>query len=366
MLHSYLYRVLLIPTAVFLSVMFGGSYGSGREVMEFISQYGPMGGLYSMLVTMLTYSVILFLSFELARLYRAYEYRSFCNALLGKGWFLYEIVILVGMVIALAVVGSVAGTLMYDHFGIPIWLGTLVVLAVVIVLNYLGRELIEQSMMVSVTALFLVLFASIYFVLSSTQLSLSEIMHDASPNYSSWRGALKYAITGTGFLPLLLYCARDLNTRSESFVAALACGMVGVLPALAFHIAFMTEYPSITQEALPTYFIFAKTSPGWALSLYMVVLFVLICQTGVGVLQGFIERLDAWQLRRRVRPMSRLEHGMTAGFMMIASLALGSVGIVKLILQGYTLLSASFLVVFTIPLLTWGVYLVFRPGRPRP
>jgi hypothetical protein len=38
-------------------------------------------------------------------------------------------------------------------------------------------------------------------------------------------------------------------------------------------------------------------------------------------------------------------------------------GIVALILRGYTVLSVSFVLVFTIPLLTRGVYLVFRPDR---
>ncbi len=267
------------------------------------------------------------------------------------------------MVIALSIVGSVAGTLMHDHFGLPVWIGTLSVLAVVITLNYLGRELIEQSMMMSVTALFLSLIAVIYFVLSGSETSLQTAFSDAAPDYSSWRGALKYAITGTGFLPLLLYCARDLRTRAESLVAAAACGLVAVLPAVLFHAAFMTEYPAITQEPLPTYFIFEKSSPAWALNLYMIVLFVLICQTGVGVLQGLIERLDAWQVRRKGQAMSRSGHGLTAGAMMIASLSLGSMGVVALILRGYTLLSISFLVVFTIPLLTWGVYLVFVKSR---
>jgi uncharacterized membrane protein YkvI len=363
MIDTYLYRVLLVPTAVFLSVIFGGSYGSGREVMEFISKYGPHGGLFSIGVTMLTYTAILFLGFEIARLFRAYEYRSFCDALLGKAWFLYEIVIMIGMILTLSIVGSVAGTLMNDHFGLPVWMGTVAVLVVVITLNYLGRELIEQSMMVSVTALFASLLAVVYFVLINSETSLQAAFSDSSPDYSSWKGALKYAITGTGFLPLLLYCARDLQTRAESFVAAAACGLVAVLPAIAFHAAFMTEYPAITGEALPTYFIFEKSSPAWALNLYMVVLFVLICQTGVGVLQGLIERLDAWQVSKKGKPLSRTGHGMTAGFMMVASLSLGSMGVVALILRGYTILSASFLVVFTIPLLTWGVYLVFVKSR---
>ena len=44
---SYLPRVVLIPSAVFLSAIFGGAYGSGREVVEFMTRYGPIGGVLS-------------------------------------------------------------------------------------------------------------------------------------------------------------------------------------------------------------------------------------------------------------------------------------------------------------------------------
>jgi uncharacterized membrane protein YkvI len=357
---SYLFRVLLIPASVFLSVIFGGSYGSGREVMEFISQHGPTGGLLSLAVTFLTYTVILFLCFEISRLFRAFDYRSFCDKLLGRAWFLYEIVIMVGMVITLAVVSTVAGTVMQDHFGVPIALGTVLVLALVITMNYLGRELIEKSMMLSVSALFAVLFVVLYFVFRSSDGALGQAFDEQVIDLTGWKGALKYAIVGTGFLPLLLYCARGLRTRKESLIAALAAGLVTVVPALAFHLAFMTQFPAITTQALPTYFLFEKSCPAWALNLYVIILFVLICQTGVGVLQGFIERIDVWREQKTGHPMTRLGHGLTAGFMMTVSLLLGSMGVVALILRGYTVLSVSFLVVFTIPLLTWGVVLVFR------
>ena len=40
-------------------------------------------------------------------------------------------------------------------------------------------------------------------------------------------------------------------------------------------------------------------------------------------------------------------------------------GIVALILRGYSLMYASFIAVFVIPLLTYGVYLIFRGARTR-
>ena len=54
MLDSYLFRVFIIPSAVFLSVVFGGSYGTGREVMEFVSRHGPVGGLLSLAAVVLS------------------------------------------------------------------------------------------------------------------------------------------------------------------------------------------------------------------------------------------------------------------------------------------------------------------------
>ena len=54
MFDSYLFRVLIVPSAVFLSVLFGAAYGSGREVVEFVSSNGPTGGLVAILVLVIT------------------------------------------------------------------------------------------------------------------------------------------------------------------------------------------------------------------------------------------------------------------------------------------------------------------------
>jgi len=47
--------------------------------------------------------------------------------------------------------------------------------------------------------------------------------------------------------------------------------------------------------------------------------------------------------------------------MVAGSMALSSMGIIALILAGYTFLALSFILVFTVPLLTRGLWLIFRP-----
>ena len=360
MLNSYPFRVLVVPAAVFLSVVFGASYGSGREVVEFISINGPTGGLVSILTLAFVYGILLTLSFELARLFKSFEYVSFFKVLLGRAWFLYEIVILLGMIIALSITTTVGGTVLEDHFGVSVWVGSLMIFVMIVGLNYYGRRIVEESMMLSVMALFLVLAVLVFQLVDSYAETIGEAFSTNSHQAGGVYTGLKYAVANGGYLPLLLYCATGLNTRSEAFTAGTFAATVAVIPALVFHFAFMAGYPAVIDERLPTYWMFGQVSTPLMLNIYVIVMFVLVAQTGVGVLQGLIERLDAWQIKRAGNPLSRKGHGLIAGSMLAISMALGSMGIVALILRGYTVMFTSFIVVYVVPLITYGAYLVFR------
>ena len=357
---NYLFRVLLIPASVVLAVMFGGSYASGREIVEFISRHGPIGGFISIAAVILGFGLIASLSFELARMFRAWDYRSLLMVLLGPVWFLYEIVVLAGLAVGLAVVTTVAGTVMQDHFGTPVWLGTLLMFVIVVVMNYRGRELVEKSMMISVLVLLLVLGGLVAYFFQWSGSGIADLFTSPPVDWSGWRSGFIYAGFNASYLPLLLFCVRDLATRGESFAAGIFCAVVMVLPALAFHLVFMGDYPAIIDERLPTYYMFGKVSPAWMLNVYIVVLFVLITQTGVGLLQGFIERVDSWSIQTKGKGLPNWGHGLIAGAMLLVSMALGSVGIVALIAGAYAWLSMAFVFVFILPLFTRGCLLIFR------
>ena len=360
MLNHYFFRVLIIPSAVFLSVLFGASYGSGREVVEFVSSNGPTGGLVAIATLVTTHTVLLMLSFELARLYKSYDYVSFFRVLLRRGWFLYEIVILVGLVIALSITTTVGGTVLEDHFGINARIGSLAILALIVALNYFGRKIVEESMMLSVTALFLVLVVLVVQLASGYADQVTAAFSDFEYQEGSVYKGLMYAIGGGGYIPLLLYCATGLKSRSEAVTAGLVAAFVAGVPALIFHFAFMAGYPAVIEQRIPTYWMFGQISTPLMLNIYVMVMFVLVAQTGVGVLQGLIERVDVWYKQRKGEPLNSVGHAAIAGSAAVFSMALGSMGIVALILRGYTIMFMSFIFVFVIPLLTYGAFLVFR------
>jgi uncharacterized membrane protein YkvI len=358
MLNSYLFRVFLIPSAVFLSVLFGGSYGTGREVMEFVSQHGPLGGVVSLLAVVLTYMVMLFISFELARKFRQFEYRGFFRLLLGRFWFLYEIVVLVGMLITLAICATAAGAVLESRFGLSHWLGSSALLAMVFTLNYQGRAIVEKTMILAVVALMAVLAVLAFKLLGEPAKLIQKNFQDDTMHWAGALGGAQYALVNAGFIPLLLYCARGLESRSQAAMAGITAACVTVIPGTIFHLAFMSAYPAITEQELPVYWLMEQLTSPLFLDCYVVVLFVLIAQTGVGMLQGFIERVDAWHSERFGKPLSHMGHGLVALGMSGGSIVLSSVGIIALIAAGYSVLAAAFILVFALPMLTRGIWLV--------
>ncbi|HXV87244.1 MAG TPA: hypothetical protein VD793_11115, partial [Gemmatimonadales bacterium] len=67
MLQTPFFRKYLLPGLVFQSIITGGGYGTGRELVEFFLQYGPWGGFLAMALAVAVWSVVCAITFELAR-----------------------------------------------------------------------------------------------------------------------------------------------------------------------------------------------------------------------------------------------------------------------------------------------------------
>jgi uncharacterized membrane protein YkvI len=141
---SDFFRRYLLPGFVFESAVIAGGYATGRELVEFFLPAGPWGGLLGMLVSMLVWSAVLMISFELARVGRAYDYRTFFKLLLGRGWFLFEIAYFLLVVLIMAVMGAAAGEITNDLFGLPRLAGSLGMIAATGLVLFYSNTTIEK------------------------------------------------------------------------------------------------------------------------------------------------------------------------------------------------------------------------------
>ena len=368
MRESPLYRVFLLPASVFLSVVFGASYGTGREVMEFVGRHGGAGGMASLVTILLTYGVLLSLAFELARRTRSWDYDAFFKVLLGRAGFLYELVILVGMALVLAIVAAAAGTLVQNRFGVPAAAGSAGALLIVVGLTFRGRALVQDAMVASVTALAVVIVWMLATVVPEhgDEIAGAFAAGRKGPLSEPVVGGMTYALVNGGFIPMLLYCARELRAPGEAVRAGFFAGVCAALPALAFHLVFLAGGPEVVEQALPAYWVLDRFASPALVNAYLVVLFVLVVQTGVGILQGFVDRVSAALERRRGSGLSNAPRAGLAAAMVLLAMGLSEIGIIELIARGYDGLSVAFVVVFALPLLTRGLYLVLQSGAGDP
>lgn len=336
--------------------MIGGGYATGRELAEFFLPHGPLGGLLAMGVAALVWSCVLAASFELSRMTRSYDYKSFFRQLLGRFWFLYEILLLLLMIVVLSVIGAAAGEIAQGLLGVPTVVGTLTLLLTIGLFTFYGSHLIEQFM----GGWSILLYAS---YLTLVIWSLLVFGDEISQNFSRARvgsgwalDGLRYAGYNLAAVPMVLFCISHLTKRKEALGAGFLAGLIGMFPAVFLFVAMIGQYPQIGQVAIPSTSLLQSIGSTWFSLVFQLVLLGTLVQTGLGMIHSVNERI-ASTLLEKGKQMPRLVRPVVAVSILLSALLLASrFGLVALIAKGYGLLSLGFITVFVIPVLTIGVY----------
>ena len=360
MLASSFFRKYLLPGFVFQSIVIGGGYGTGRELVEFFMTDGPAAGLLGMVVATVIWSVVLAVSFEFARKKRTFEYRSFISGLLGRGWVLFEFVYVVGLVLVVAVMGSAAGEILYQMTGLPQLAGILIMILAVGVLAFFGSTLIERFF--SVWSIVLYGVFALVIILAVTRLgggiAATMTEYDATSNW--WSSGARYAAYNVGLMPAMLFTLRHLETRREAVVSGLLAGVLAMLPGIAIYVAMLGGYPDIKSESIPIISLLTVLDAPYLMVALQVVLFGTFIETGVGLVHGFNERV-AGVFAENGRILSAgWRAGIAVGLLILSIFLADALGLIRLIADGYGALTWGYWLVFVIPVLTIGLWRIFR------
>jgi len=357
------FRRYIMPGLVFQGVIIGGGYGTGRELVEYFMKYGPVGGILGMwLVTMTVWAVVLALTFELARVYRHYDYRTFLMNLLGPFWVAFEIMYIVLLVIVLAVVGSAAGALLRDFFGIPYLVGVGGMLFGVGFLTFKGSGLIEKSF--SVWSIFIYIVYLLFLVVSIAKFG-PEIRANLATGavHPGWAiGGFKYALYSLGVIAAILFTVRHMETRRQAVGAGIIASVIGLVPAFFFLIAILGQYPAVVSEEIPAVYVLERAGAPIVLTLFVIMLFGTLIQTGTGLIHGVNERIQS-AVAAKGREFPTWQRPVVAIVLLLASLGLARFGIVALVAKGYGTMSWGIFVIYVIPLLTIGVYKIIKGSK---
>ena len=359
------WRRRFLPAFTFLSVVIGGGYATGRELVQFFMPAGPLAGLLGMAVTAVAWSVVLALSLELARLTQSYDYRAFFRVLLGRAWFLFEIAFLALMLVVLAVLGAASGELAQDVFGGPPWAGTAGFLVLIALLAWLGTGAIEAFF--SVWGLLLVAAYALFLgvcLFAFGDAIRAALAAPSAPVTGWFRGGMTYAGYNIAIVPALLFCARHQVRRREALAAGALAGPIAILPAAVFYVALLAQYPEIMNAPIPLQSLLHALDRPWLTVGMQLAIYGTLVQTGIGILHGFNERL----LGRRADSAAMSARGarlaVSVALALAALLLATRIGLIDLIAKGYGWLAWAIIAVYAVPLATVGAWKIFlRPER---
>lgn len=349
---------LLLPGFVFQSLVIAGGYGTGREIVEFFLRLGPARGLLAMLVATAVWSAVGAVSFELARSFRHFDYRTFFQELLGRGWVLFEICYLALLAIVLAVIAAAAGGMLRDTFALPYAVGVVGIIVAIGILVFAGTKAIERAL----AAWSFVLYAAyVVLVVWSLRLSGAGDLAAAGPAVAGgWPVAgLKYAAYNLAIIPAVLFTLRHARSRRDAVTAGLLAGPIGMIPGLLFYLAMIPHYPGITEAAVPAAVLLQLLDARWFVIVFQVVLFGTLIETGTGMIHAVNERV-AVLLEERGRALPRWVRPAAAVALLLGAAGLARFGLVALIARGYGTLTWAFLAIYVVPVLTWGVWKLRR------
>jgi len=359
MFNRSFFSKYLLPGFVFQSVIIGGGYGTGRELVEYFLKYGPVAGLMGMLViTTVIWSVFLALTFEFSRLFRTYDYRSFFRKLLGPLWPGFDLIYLVYLIIVLAVMGSASGVLLRDNFNAPYWTGVVIMLVTIGYLTFKGTALIEKFLSVWSFVLYFVYALLLIFTIAEFGPAIKKSL--AYPLIEpGWTvSGFKYAFYNLANVVGVLFCLKHIETRKEALVSGALAGLIGIIPALLFYFSIIAYYPDVINQEIPSVYAFQSLNKPFLLIIFNVVLYGTLIETGTALIHAVNERVSS-SLTFRGNELPGIYRPLIASVLLIAAFAISLFGLVDLIAKGYGAVSWGFMLVYLLPLATIGVYKIF-------
>jgi len=350
-----------LPGLAFKAVVIGGGYATGRELAEFFLPAGTWGGLAAMALSTVIFSAACIVTFLFARQVDARDYVTFFKHLLGPGWVLFEGAYVLFIILILAVYGAAAGAIGTAIFGVAeIW-GTLALAAAIIAIVTFGNASVERMfawvsyLLYAVYALFVVLAFSRF----GGEIQEAFARESAVGNWAA--GGTIYAGYNLIGAAVILPVLRHLTSSRDAVIAGLLAGPLAMLPGALFFTCMVAFLPDIAGATLPSDFMLQRLELPLFHMLFQLMIFSALLESGASSVHAINERIA-----KAVRAKGGVELSHKARLAIAFTVLVGCMfladrfGLVALIANGYRALAYILLAVFVLPLMTVGVWRLWR------
>lgn len=368
------FHTLLLPAIIAQSMIIGGGYATGREVVQYAGRFGTWGWL-SVAIIAICFSLVMALAFELARLAGAYDYKAWSRNLVGPFWWLVDLLFLSMMLLVIAVMTAAIGEVLQQTLAFPKPLSLVLALACVGFLTWRGSGFIERAKTWGSAALYLGYCAFSVLVLTAPVGDAA-----APPPAGSEAGAGEVVITAVLYVaynvavvPAVLFCLHRQTRRSETFASGILSGLAMTIP-FALTLACLLRFPhaSVMEAEVPWLRLIGTAADERAggaalwIAIFGLVAGWTLIETAVGSIHALLHRVERnlGDVPRRWRPASGAltprQKALTAVLVLAAAAGLSTIGIIDLVARGYGTLAWGFIALIVLPLFVVVPYRAFK------
>jgi len=362
------FATLFLPAIVAQSMIIGGGYSTGREIMEYAGRFGPRGW-WAVAVIFLGFAVLSALAFEVARLGRAYDYKSWGRLLIGRLWPAYDVLLVVMLLLVIAVMQAAVGSILEETVGLPYGVGLALVFVMVGLLAWRGTSFIERFETVGSVALYVAYVAFSVLILTGVEPATRAEVGAQPETGTVLLSGVKYVGYNLAVLPPVLFCLHRQRRRSEALFSGLLSGVAMTVPFALTFLCLMRFWPDpgvVDADVpwIPMLTAVSERSGGRDLWLWVfgVVAGWTLLETAVGGVHALVDRLERNldDLPGFLRPsggvMLPWQRAAAALAVLTGASLLARLGIIDLVKQGYGALSWGFILLMAVPLLVVGSF----------
>ncbi|HEV2268022.1 MAG TPA: hypothetical protein VGR92_01070 [Steroidobacteraceae bacterium] len=363
-MRSSLFQRTVLPGLAFKAIVIGGGYATGRELAEYFIPGGPWGGLAGMALTMAVWSVVCVVTFLFAQTVNAPDYGTFFRSLLGPLSPALEIAYVIILTIVLSAYGAAAGAIGAALFGWPLLAGTLGLITFIALIAAFGNASVERLFKWASIALYATYAIFLVLTIGKFGGRIADSFATTSlPAVRDWTlGGLTYAGYNVfGAAVILSVVSRHVPTTRDAITAGLLSGPLAIIPGILFFICMCAYYPQIGAQTLPSDFLLLRLGLPALRFVFQLMIFLALLESGTGMIHAINERIAASWRTRRGTELGKGRRFATAAAFLVGSIFIAErLGLVSLIAKGYRVLAALVLVIYVLPLMTYGLWRIVR------
>ena len=288
MLKSFKYAAAIV------GVIVGAGFASGQEIMQFFTHFGWLGTVGALTATIM-FAVIFMQIVQVGSELRTTSHRDVLYHMSGKKMgIVVDFIITFFLFGILVVMIAGSGSLFEQQFGVPSYVGNIVMAILTILTVLLNLEKIITIMGSFTPILIVMLLVILGYTVITTDISFSQIQEYSkleAAAASNWVvGALLYVsyVTAAGFAMLAVMGGTSTDQKPARFGGLLGGALIGLL-IIASHIAMLSNFEGIHELDMPMLLLASNISPavGWLMA---ILILGMIYNTAIGMLYSFTVR----------------------------------------------------------------------------